>query len=275
MAEAASRFAPDLILAIGGFHVPGAFLARLAALPGRPPLAAWVGDVFDNGARAAAAALYDLVAYTDSRMLARHAELGFASKAIFLPHAANSLPPPPPRPRAPRMVFVGAATPGRRAAVRADHLSDRAIRTRLDRPTDATRCMVDASPTQMWRGLYAGHLAALNIRNETNVLSGLNQRSFDPYLSATPVVSDDQDDLARCFEPGLGGARLARHRRTQRRLRPLAKISGGRRAHRRGRAAAGPGRASLFAPPGDAEGRALSRARVRWPCGRRPGSRRP
>ena len=51
-------------------------------------------------------------------------------------------------------------------------------------------------------GLYAGHLASLNIRNEFNVLKGLNQRSFDPYLSATPVVTDDQADLERCFELG-------------------------------------------------------------------------
>jgi spore maturation protein CgeB len=52
-------------------------------------------------------------------------------------------------------------------------------------------------------GLYAGHLAALNIRNERNVLGGLNQRSFDPCLAATAVLGDDQPDLALCFEPGV------------------------------------------------------------------------
>jgi spore maturation protein CgeB len=30
----------------------------------------------------------------------------------------------------------------------------------------------------------------------------LNQRHFDPYLAATPVVSDDLPDLTRCFDPG-------------------------------------------------------------------------
>ena len=50
--------------------------------------------------------------------------------------------------------------------------------------------------------IYASHLAVLNIRHEHNVLAGLNQRHFDPYLAATPVVTDAQSDLNRCFEPG-------------------------------------------------------------------------
>jgi spore maturation protein CgeB len=50
--------------------------------------------------------------------------------------------------------------------------------------------------------LYRSHRAVLNIRNESNVLLGLNQRHFDPYLAATPVVSDDQADVVECFEPG-------------------------------------------------------------------------
>jgi len=51
-------------------------------------------------------------------------------------------------------------------------------------------------------GLYASHLAALNVRNELNVLTGLNQRNFDPGLFGTAVVSDDQPDLGLCFEVG-------------------------------------------------------------------------
>ena len=33
-------------------------------------------------------------------------------------------------------------------------------------------------------------------------MAGLNQRHFDPYMAATPVLSDDQPDLSRCFELG-------------------------------------------------------------------------
>jgi spore maturation protein CgeB len=200
LARAASRFSPDLILAVGGFHVPAPFLRRLAALPRRPPLAGWVGDVFGEAAREAAA-LYDLVSYTDSGLLARHTEMGFASRAVFLPHAANLAAAPPQAVRAPRMVFVGNATPGRRAVIDA-----------IASPvTVYGPGWIRAAPHDIHRGrlshaavagLYARHLAALNVRNERNVLAGLNQRSFDPCLSATPLVTDDQADLDRCFDPG-------------------------------------------------------------------------
>ena len=51
-------------------------------------------------------------------------------------------------------------------------------------------------------GVYARHTAALNIHNELNVVHGLNQRNFDPCLTQTLVVAEDQPDLALCFEPG-------------------------------------------------------------------------
>ncbi len=200
LAKAAARFEPDLILALGGFHAPEPFLRRLAALPGRPPLAGWVGDLFDETA-GEGAALYDLVAYTDSGLVARHANLGFPTRAIFLPHAANLAAAPPPATRAPRMVFVANATPGRRAAV--DAIT---VPVAVYGPGWARAAPHDIHPGRIAHatvaGLYARHLAALNVRNERNVLFGLNQRSFDPCLSATPLVTDDQADLERCFDPG-------------------------------------------------------------------------
>jgi spore maturation protein CgeB len=200
VAKGAARFEPDLILALGGFHAPAPFLRRLAALPGRPPLAGWVGDLFDETAREGAA-LYDLVAYTDSGLFARHANLGFPTRAIFLPHAANLAAAPPPATRAPRMVFVANATPGRRAAV--DAISNPIA---VYGPGWARAVPHDIHPGRIAHakvaGLYARHLAALNVRNERNVLFGLNQRSFDPCLSATPLLTDDQADLERCFDPG-------------------------------------------------------------------------
>ncbi|HLZ82692.1 MAG TPA: glycosyltransferase [Caulobacteraceae bacterium] len=199
-AKSAARFAPDLILAVGGYHAPKPFLRRLSASPGRPPLVGLVGDLFDEAAREAAA-LYDLVAYTDSGLLARHASLGFASRAIFLPHAANLAAAPAPAPRASRMVFVGNATPGRRAVVEAIAAPVTVCGPGWSRmaPHDIHAGRIAHAEVA---GLYARHLAALNVRNEKNVLFGLNQRSFDPCLSATPLVTDDQADLERCFEPG-------------------------------------------------------------------------
>lgn len=202
MARAAARFAPDLILALGGFHVPMRFLERLAALPGHPPLAGWVGDLFDGSAQRAAK-LYDIVAYTDSALVARHGELEFPSRALFLPHAANPWPPPPAAERARRMVFVANATPGRRRIV-----GSITAPVSVFGPgwtvgaTNGHDVHPGRAAHRRVAGLYAGHLASLNIRNEFNVLNGLNQRNFDPYNSSTPVITDDQADLGRCFEPG-------------------------------------------------------------------------
>lgn len=203
MARRAVRFAPDLVLAIGGFHVPLPFLRRLAGLPGRPPLAGWVGDVFDE-TRVEAASLYDLVAYTDSGLLARHQSLAFRSRAIFLPHAAaRGRMSPNAGERAPRMVMVANATAGRIAAVSA-LAAPMAIhgpgwpRAALGRHEVHPGRVAHAKLAS----LYARHMAVLNIRNEHNVLAGLNQRSFDPCLSGTAVVSDAQADLELCFAPG-------------------------------------------------------------------------
>jgi spore maturation protein CgeB len=202
MADDARRFAPDLVLVIGGFHAPLTFLDRLAALPGRPPMAGWVGDLFDAQA-GAAARLYDVVAYTDSGLLARHTDLAFSSRAMFLPHAANLAAAPAPARRVDRMVFAGNATPGRRALIEQVTAPMAVFGPGwAPAPGSPHEMLGRRVPHKAVAGLYARHLAALNIRNERNVLAGLNQRSFDPCLSGTPVVSDRQADLERCFEPG-------------------------------------------------------------------------
>jgi spore maturation protein CgeB len=202
LAASVARFSPDLILAIGGFHVPAPFLERLAALPGRAPLVAWVGDNFDEDT-AALARLYDRVAYTDSGLIARHASLGFVTPSLFLPHAANLNTAPAPAERARRMVFLANATPGRRAVVAGISAPISVYGPGWSAEANG-RHEVHAGRLahRAAAGLYARHLAALNVRNEHNVLHGLNQRSFDPYLSATPVVTDNQADLERCFDPG-------------------------------------------------------------------------
>ena len=58
------------------------------------------------------------------------------------------------------------------------------------------------STSEALSAAYRSHIGVLNIRHETNTVHGLNQRSFDPYLLGTPVVSDDQPDLKNCFEEG-------------------------------------------------------------------------
>jgi len=205
IARRVARFGPDLILVIGGYHIPAAMLDAIASLPSRAPLVGWVGDNFDDSAVAADAS-YDLVACTDSGLLARRDHRGFATPSLFLPHAVDpgaGQRLAPGSGRRTQMVFVGNPTPHRRAVVSA-----------LERPIvlygPAWRRMPDVDHEIHGRriskrrvfGLYAEHLAALNIRNEYNVLAGLNQRNFEPCLAGAAVVTDDQPDLSLCFEPG-------------------------------------------------------------------------
>jgi spore maturation protein CgeB len=200
IAARVATFTPQLILAVGGFHVPFALLQRLAALPGRPPIAAWVGDAFDATARPYAA-LYDLVAYTDTGLERRHAELGFAAPALFAPHAVDPRLTATTAERMQSMVFVAAATPERRALI-----------AKVERPVAIHGPgWAGVVGHEVYKGrlaakalphVYARHLASLNVRNEFNVLTGLNQRNFQPYLTATPLVTDDQADLPLCFDSG-------------------------------------------------------------------------
>jgi len=205
VARAIRRFSPDLILGVLSYTIPRDLLEVISALPGRPPLVGWVGDVFGEAQRRSAE-LFDLVAYTDTAMVDLHRRLGFRTPCVFLPHAAN--------PRMARvaasvaeperkMVFVANPTPHRRALIRQ-------VQTplRLYGPGWAslgpTHHEVVARRVSMDEvgQIYADHFATLNIMNEANVLSGLNQRNFDPCLFGTAVVSDDQPDLGLCFEIG-------------------------------------------------------------------------
>jgi hypothetical protein len=199
-----AAFAPDLIIAIGAYHVPLALLAAIADLPGRPPLIGWVGDVFSQEA-AALAALYDVVGYADSALLARHRDWGFDAAALYLPHAIDPhhLPPPPAfEARAPRMVFIGNPTPWRREVVggieRSVALYGPGWRRDGVHEVHPGRLTAARAP-----GILAAHRHALNIRNELNVLTGLNQRNFQPCAAGAALLTDDQPDLELCFDPGV------------------------------------------------------------------------
>jgi spore maturation protein CgeB len=205
LGRAIARFAPDLVLVVTAYHTPLPLLEHIAALPNRPPMLGWVGDRFSAEHRHLAD-LFDAVAYTDTGLLALHNDLGFACRAIFLPHAANPRLQTAPDARTSRssdMVFVANPTKYRLAlvsGVRAPlQLYGRGW-ARLSKSchnVHARRIGLDELAM-----VYRTHLAVLNVRNERNVMAGLNQRHFDPYLAGTPVVADDQDDLPLCFEPG-------------------------------------------------------------------------
>ncbi len=205
VARAIRRFSPDLILGVLSYTIPRDLLEVVSALPGRPPLVGWVGDVFGEAQRRSAE-LFDLIAYTDTAMVDLHRRLGFRTPSVFLPHAAN---PRLARVAAPiaepeqKMVFVANPTPHRRALMRQVRTPVRIFGPGWASlgPTQHEVIARRVSLDEVGQ-IYAGHFATLNIRNEANVLSGLNQRNFDPCLFGTAVVSDDQPDLGLCFEVG-------------------------------------------------------------------------
>lgn len=196
-----TQFAPDLILAVGAYHVPHALLEAIAGVPGRAPLIGWVGDIFGDDA-AAKAGLYDLVAYTDRALMAR----GFGGRSMHLPHAIDPRRAPPAvafESRDPRLLMVANPTPLRRAVIAAVE-RPMVVRGPGWAPTEVAIHDIQAGrvPDRRVPALYGAHRAALNIRNEINVVSGLNQRNFEPCLAGACLITDDQPDLSACFEPG-------------------------------------------------------------------------
>ena len=147
---------------------------------------------------------YDIVAYTDSFFVKQHQSMAFASRCLYLPHAANTrLGEPNATARAPRLVFVANPTPHRVNLLNG-------VQAPIDLHGPGWQPFPQAThiihrgqlDVEALSAAYLSHIGVLNIRHEINTVHGLNQRSFDPYLLGTPVVSDDQPDLQNCFEDG-------------------------------------------------------------------------
>lgn len=198
-----SDFSPHLIIAVGAYHISVEILERIAALPSRAPIVGWVGDVF-GGEAIRSARLLDVVAYTDSGFLELHTRLGIETPRLFLPHAAD-----PHLGRAMQalkrrgMVFLGNPTDHRRRIVAGLRSPISLYGPGWTAPpgTGHTVTARRIAKSGIW-DIYARHLACLNIRNELNVVSGLNQRNFEPCLMGAAVVAEAQPDLELCFDIG-------------------------------------------------------------------------
>ena len=200
-------FSPDLVVVIGAYHQPPEILERIAALPNRAPIIGWVGDVFSPLVARVSNAL-DAVAYTDSGLQSLHEEFGFSTPCIFLPHAADPRAGAAVSPGKRRgMVFVGNPTNHRRrivAGLRSPislYGAGWAATPGLEHGAQHRIVGRRVAKDVIWQ-IYGSHLAALNIRNEINVISGLNQRNFEPCVVGAAVVAEHQPDLELCFEPG-------------------------------------------------------------------------
>jgi hypothetical protein len=200
------RIAPDLVLVIGAFdHAPKNVLEHLARAPGRPPLAAWIGDTFTAEIRHEAD-LFDLIAYTDTGLKECHDQFGFCAASAFVPLAATRAfrSAASESGHVDRLVFVGAATPNRLDLLM--ELKEPVTLFGPDWRKQGGMLQHERKPRRIGArelsDIYARHLAVLNIRHGVNVINGLNQRHFAPYVQGTPAVTDAQPDLAHCFEIG-------------------------------------------------------------------------
>ena len=203
LANAVRAFGPDLLVATHAFSMPLSLLDRLAR-PGQPPIIGWVGDIFGEQQARCRAQHFTAIGYTDSSWLERHKQLGLACPGFYLPHAAaqdtdgqsNIV-------RDPRLLFVAMPTPWRREVVKAVKQPINVYGPNwADGSIGPHAVSSRRLPLAEVTSLYRRHSAVLNIHNEQNVVSGLNQRSFDPYLCGAAVVSDAQSDLEKCFDPG-------------------------------------------------------------------------
>ena len=197
-------FRPDLIVAFGPFHwLPPAVFGPLAAMPGRPPMVAWIGDLF-GAEMANVAALFDAVAYTDSGMLERHRQFGFSSMGAFVPLAATRGAVAQIADRKPHLAFVASATGHRRALLAQVAEPVALFGPDWPKAPELAHHIRDGRKIggRELASIYASHLGALNIRHEHNVINGLNQRHFAPYIVGTPVIADAQGDISQCFDPG-------------------------------------------------------------------------
>lgn len=205
--RAMRRFAPDLILAIGALdqHPRDLFLPLFHAA-GRPPLAAWTGDNFDQ-ATARIADLFDVVAYTDTGFLDLHRRFACRSAPHFLPLGASRarmVDAALASGRKPHLAFVAGPTPNRRAVLAATRHKVAIYGPGWQHATELTQH--ERHPHRVLASelarIHAEHLGVLNIRHGTHVINGLNQRHFAPYVQGAPVISDAQPDIPQCFDPG-------------------------------------------------------------------------
>ncbi len=200
------RIAPDLILAVGCLdEFPRTIFEHLAQSPRRPPMAAWIGDTFTQQ-MSDVADLFDLIAYTDTGMVALHETLGFCSPSAFVPLGATrgARPVQARAARIPTLAFVAAPTPNRCDLLGRITEPIAIFGPGWQRETELAHHKRDARRIdgQELAGIYASHMGVLNIRHAVYVINGLNHRHFAPYVQGTPVITDAQPDISHCFAPG-------------------------------------------------------------------------
>lgn len=200
----AARFKPDLtvfVLISANWLRPEWYQAVRETAPSSA-LVGWVGDKFSREQGVFCQHL-DHLFCTDTAFMKLVTEHGYTVSNSYLPLAVGLQRfHPMALPRSREIVFVANRTPYREEVVcgaqRPITLYGRGWRKLENAQLDIHGYRL---PISKLPAVYAGCRAVLNVRNECHVISGLNQRTFEPMACKTPVLNDYMADMERCFEP--------------------------------------------------------------------------
>lgn len=197
-------FKPQLVLVSQAYWVTASLYAALDQYRGTVPVVGFVGDQPRQSDKILSNYM-DRVYFTDSSFMESARKWDFKSNYDYLPHAVD-----PERfhpgtvSKREGMVFVGNRTPYRTRVVSSLNYplalygrSWKGYRPPVNHDVHGWHIAVKQTIS-----LYQNALAVLNMKNEINVVSGLNQRSFEPQACGAMVLHDALEDIERCFEPG-------------------------------------------------------------------------
>ncbi len=205
MAKKLRQFQPDLIVfvVIAALRMPEQLFAIANDICPSARKVAWIGDKL-NAEESIFANYVDWVFCTDTVFIDDIRHFGYLVPVSYLPLAVNpAFFRPSHLARTNQVLYVANNSTERGKLLRS-----------INRPItlygkgwselkgSAHEIHAYRLPYKKLPGIYAACRAVLNVKNEKNVVRGLNQRSFEPYGCMTPVLNDAMQDLDKCFDVG-------------------------------------------------------------------------
>ena len=199
------QFQPDLVVfvVIAALRMPEQLFSITHDICPNAKKIAWIGDRL-NQEESIFSNYVDWVFCTDSAFITDIQDFGYTVPASYLPLAVNpNFFYPMAIPRANTILYVANNSPERSKLISSINkpmtLYGKGWTKLKNSPH---RIHGYRLPYQKLPNAYASCRAVLNVKNEKNVVNGLNQRSFEPYGCMTAVLNDAMQDLNKCFEPG-------------------------------------------------------------------------
>lgn len=191
---------PELIVFVSASFIPE-YLFELAKQNSNATLAGWIGDnIMDDSMHKIK--MLDNIFITDSGFEKILKSKGF-DNIKYLPLAFNPLifHSTQESPRNSEVIFIGGYSAGRAKLL--DELKESITvvgKSWKNYKTNVHNVIPKNISMQEVKEYYESYGAVLNIKQETNVISGLAMRVFEASASGALVIHDDVADLRRNFE---------------------------------------------------------------------------